>query len=175
MIVKFCDQHQQNDETVGGETWELTISPPSEKASAFEVDLCPDCSKPLRELMEHFDDIARTVKGGPAKPAPAFNQPRGSGDAPMTCPVCGEEYRNRSSLGAHGRTQHNKTLTELLGEKANYVCLTCEHKPTYGSGTGFSAHRRSAHGLSTNDPLLPGEVLADSEQTSLPFGKTGHI
>lgn len=173
VLILYCDQHQTLDENVEAMAWELTITPPGEKAVGFDVDLCPDCSKPLRELIEHFDDIARKVKPGKA---PAANgQAAEPDDADVhRCPIgdCGHPAPTRSALGAHARSTHGLTLSQLLGETPQFVCLVCEDKPTYSKGQGFAAHRRAAHKLSPNDPLIPGEVLDDPEATAIPYGKT---
>lgn len=173
VLIRYCDQHQAVDENIEGEQWKLTLQPPGEREVGFDVDLCPVCSKPLRDLIEHFDDIARKLKrpsgGASGKAQAADTAAAGDPEDSIPCPECVDYAApNRSALGAHARARHHKTLSQLLGETPLFQCLVCEGKPTYSKGQGFAAHRRAAHKLSPNNPLIPGEVLADPEATSIP-------
>lgn len=177
VLIRYCDQHQTADENVEGAQWELTITPPGEKTVGFDVDLCPDCSKPLRDLIEHFDDIARTLKR-PAGKAPAANGQAAELDDQdvHVCPFpdCGHPAPTRSALGSHARLMHKMRLSQLLGEKPQFVCLVCDDRPPFAKGQGFAAHRRAAHSLGPDDPLIPGEVLADPEATSIKYSETAN-
>lgn len=178
VLIRYCDQHQQNDENRSAEAWAMTITPPGEKIVGFEVDLCPDCSKPLRDLIEHFEEIARVIKNplkqGKAEGVTTASSDGGSGGA-WQCPDCEYNSDKKDALRSHGTRAHNKLWAELMGDtvEAKYQCLRCEQARQFTSGTGFAAHRRQAHALTTDDPLLPGEVLADPTATTLPYGKTG--
>lgn len=163
VIVRYCDQHMAAGEELPAEAWSLTVTPPGERVTAFDVDLCPQCAQGLVDLIEHFEDIAR--KGS----APAASRSAGSRSASRTqgdtdteieCPICHKVSANRAALGAHARRAHKRSLSEILGENLRYQCLRCdEPAPKFGSPVGFSAHRRQVHGIPAGTPYLEGEDL----------------
>jgi len=163
LIIHVCDQHAAAGEEVEAQGWSFSITPPGERTKSFDVDLCEQCAKGLVDLVAHFDDIARRSAGPSAKARPAATGRAGvTLDDPgaVACPECGQISANRASLGGHARRVHNTTLTELLGEEEKFQCLTCPAPhPKFGSGTGFSAHRRNVHNIPAGTPLAEGEDL----------------
>lgn len=113
---------------------------------------------PLLTLLEEFGQASDKAKKAGSIPKAEGGDP---GNSP--CPQCGHVAPNRSALGHHARSAHQMTITELLDEPVRFICKHCPSGPGtgYGSGTGFSAHRRAAHGLTPDDPLKPGENLVD--------------
>lgn len=169
VIVRYCDQHMAAGEELPAEAWSLTVTPPGERANAFDVDLCPQCAQGLVDLIEHFEDIAR--KGSaPAASRSAGGRSAGSRpqeDTEIECPICHKVSANRPALGAHARRSHGMSLSQVLGENLRYQCLRCdEPTPKFGSPVGFSAHRRQVHGISAGSPHLEGEDLQASTPSS---------
>src|SRR5436190_18891714 len=63
-IVTLCDAHQQHDEDAPGVTWEVSLTAPGDsKPTVWEVDLCEDDGKTLRDLAVMLGAIGRRTAG----------------------------------------------------------------------------------------------------------------
>lgn len=152
-IVFLCDVHARNDEDVAGATWEVTLTGPDRRSTTWEVDLCEDDSKTLRDLGIMLDAVGRVTQGRRTKaPTAARKAASEAGQAHVApeghpCPVEGCELVSRSAnaLATHVRSAHGTTLAELNGEPTPYSCPECDRRFTHPQGLG--AHRRSVHGV----------------------------
>ena len=171
-IVTLCDVHARHDEEHPGALWEVTLRAPGEsRAVTWEVDLCDDDGKPLRDLALMLDEVGRVTDGprrrmataarkaartnGQARTAPGVHR---SGrvypspvEAPHTaegypCPLgCGKMARSRKALMSHLRAYHDgMSLAEATGQPLPYPCPDCPRK--FSHATGLGAHRKAAHG-----------------------------
>lgn len=161
-IVTLCDVHQHADEETPGVQWTISVHVPGERPVTWEVDLCEDDSKGLRDLAALLDEVGRVVDGprkrrGSKTAAARVEAPGRSGglveqvDAPHTdegypCPKCEKVPRTRKGLMSHLKTYHDgMSLAEALGQPLPYVCPECGRK--FSHGTGMGAHRRAIHGV----------------------------
>lgn len=175
-IITLCDVHELNDEEVTGEGWTVSLQAPGEgKPVTWEVDLCADDGKGLRDLAVMLDAVGRVVDGprrkvataarkaarrdaqGPAGP-PAHAAPRPSKyglppvEAPHTaegypCPVegCGKLPATRKALMSH--LQHYHDGLSLAEATGQPTPYACpDCERRFSHPTGLGAHRRAAHG-----------------------------
>lgn len=160
-IVTLCDVHQRNDEERAGVAWELTMTgPDNSRPITWEVDLCDDDGKMLRDLATMLDQVGRRTggtKASAARTATASPKVHTSGPAPVEsrhtaegwpCPMdgCDKAPQTRAGLMSHLRTQHDGiSLAEATGQPLPYACPECDRK--FSHPTGLGAHRRAAHGV----------------------------
>lgn len=132
----LCDFCQADDvETPDAERIVITIND-----ERWEIDVCKTHGKPLSDFADTLGEYARKVPVGVL----AASQP-GDESKPAVCPLCGKTYRNRSSLGSHGRQQHNMTIGQLFGRDTG-VSLTCEDcGRTFDTKQGIAVHRQRLH------------------------------
>lgn len=140
----WCDPHQHDDSrNEPGRTWSVSITPPDEPAQAFEVELCEACAKRYADLLAELVEYGRPQGRQPGRPAVSRGEPA-STPAPCPAPGCESVLPSRERLGAHIRSQHGTTLSELEGT-ADKPCPVpgCERK--FGRGPGLATHLRSVH------------------------------
>lgn len=144
-IIAWCDVCLEGGKNTPGETLTVNVT----GAPAFDVEVCPTHARGLLEAVAALSAVGRGVgKGVPKTPtAAATSGKRVRKDDephPTTCPDCGTAFARLSSLRAHLRKEHNKSLADVGLEAANFVCPDC--KSAFGNGQGFAAHRRLIHG-----------------------------
>lgn len=142
-IVTWCDIHLSKGESITGESWVFTISPPGAKTVTFELDACEDCRRSFDLLVEQLGEFARQTAGPKtAKGSGAVSSSRGGPVAP--CPLCEFVSANRSSLTDHLRRHHDTSQSELDGTaKAPCPVDGCGRKSV--DARGVAAHVRTAH------------------------------
>lgn len=113
-----------------------------------QLDLCDDCAGPILEVLRLFSDYGsdgkrtRAPKGKGGAPVGTKHAQPGDPDA-VTCPDCGKAFKNKGSLGSHGRHVHKKNMGELLGVNRPYPCGVCDK--TFATPQGAGAHRVRSH------------------------------
>jgi hypothetical protein len=169
VVNKWCDPCWKDDQRNVGHEVALGISE-FRNGKPYVVLMCDLHQKeyteqyiqPILDLLEEFGDAVQPGR----RPAPA--RPKEEGEiSGLTCSVCGDVRPSRHALGQHAKRDHNVTVTTVLREPVEFVCKNCPADlppQEYGSGTGFSAHRRTVHGLGVEEPLLPGENLVDDRE-----------
>lgn len=154
-IVTLCDVHQRNEEEVAGAAWSITmVGPDHSRPVTWEVDLCDDDGKTLRDLAIMLDAVGRRTAGPKPRtsaartgPAPVA-APHTANDWPCPMDGCDKSSTTRGGLMSHLRTAHdNISLAEATGQPLPYACPDCDRK--FSHPTGLGAHRRSAHGVAS--------------------------
>lgn len=153
-ISIVCDQHAAREEDVPGATWTLAVGPPGGQVTTWEVDACPECAKPFRDLAKFLADLGRPATGktrrGPGRPSePDPSLPIED----RTCPVCGFVSVNRKAMRSHVRQAHESSLAEVEANGGNvppppppdYTCAECGK--TFSRSQSLGAHRSRAHGV----------------------------
>ena len=179
-IVTLCDAHMANDEETEGAPWVVSLTGPGEKPVTWEVDLCDQDGKTLRDLATMLDAVGRVTEGPRRKVATAARRaartaaqahaaPRARPEAhspveaPHTaegwpCPVegCGKVPRTRNGLASHLRGMHDGlTIAAATGQPERFVCPECGFRSARAQGLG--AHRRAAHGVVSARASAPAE------------------
>lgn len=160
-IITLCDPHARNDEDVAGSTWSVTLTAPGEAATTWEIDLCEDDSKTLRDLGVMLDAVGRVTQGPRRKVATAARKaartaggaiaaPRVTPDGAEahTCPVEGCDYPgapSRGTVASHVKRVHGMTLPEAEGQPLTHACPECDFRTS--APQGLAAHRRTVHGV----------------------------
>jgi hypothetical protein len=155
-IVTLCDAHQQHDEDAPGVTWEVSLTAPGDsKPTVWEVDLCEDDGKTLRDLAVMLGTIGRRTAGPRTTAATAPRSSSGTPPNPTTahrapgglpCPVegCEETSPTYAASASHVRRVHDMTMAQARGIPEPYACPDCDFRSSRPQGLG--AHRKAAHG-----------------------------
>lgn len=167
-IITLCDAHALHDAEAPGVQWEVTITAPGAKPTAYAIDLCDDDAKPLRDLLEFLAEAGRRAVQQPGKPArksggsggPTGSHPATVGspaaiaagvptEGPVPCPVDGCDMTPVSvdALGSHLRAHHDTSIAEVYGLPTPYACDVdgCSRRFTHPQGLG--AHKKATHGV----------------------------
>lgn len=130
-------------------------APGDSKPTVWEVDLCEDDGKTLRDLAVMLGAIGRRTAGPRTTAAtaarsslgttPAHRAPAGQ-DAPWACPVegCEETSPTQAARTSHVRRAHHMTMAQAQGIPEPYACPDCDFRSRRPQGLG--AHRKAAHG-----------------------------
>jgi hypothetical protein len=171
-IVTLCDVHARNDEDHEGAGWTVTLLGPGDsRPTTWEIDLCEDDGKTLRDLGVMLDAVGRVTEGPRRKVATAARKAARAAspavtapdhrpeahrpvEAPRTaegypCPMagCGKVPTSRSGLATHLRGFHDgMTIAKATGQPEPYACPEPGCGFTSARAQGLGAHRRAAHG-----------------------------
>lgn len=136
IITSWCDPCFAEDVKTES-TYEEPVTLGSMKART--VLMCErhykELVEPLRELLLAHGQIVEHTK------RQSSSQSEAAGE--FTCPDCGHVAPTRAALGSHGRSKHDKSLAEMLGEPAPYVCDTCGRK--FGKPRALTMHMSRSH------------------------------
>ena len=116
VTLTWCDIHLELDEQVPGQ--------PMPELDGYQLDLCAICAEPIAAARKLYQDYgskgARTIR-----PPKGSVQQLAAVEPTHACPVCQKHYKNRGSLAAHVRTQHETSLQVVEGKPATVPCETC--------------------------------------------------
>lgn len=160
VIETYCDGCLERGEKVQARTYRTAIHVVGVKAPTYDIDLCDDCAKPLRVILEGVEEHGRIVaKSGrsksaprvlsssssasPAKDAPSSASTSGAVDSDTSCPLCPFVSSSVLGLKSHLANVHDTTLSAAKGEPQPFQCDVCQKPLSTPQGAG--AHRRNAH------------------------------
>jgi uncharacterized C2H2 Zn-finger protein len=127
-VMTWCDVHlQQHGDKIGATFSEVvTIG-----TNTAKVDLCEDCTNEFASPMLAIVSNYGTPVDGKAKAAiPTESRRSHAGGRPKrfeltaTCPICHNDYKNRSSVSVHIQKAHGVTLAVAEGG-GDHVKLRC--------------------------------------------------
>src|SRR5262245_6472693 len=155
-IVTMCDAHAANDEDAGGAPWQVSLLVPGDtKPTTWDVDLCEDDGKTLRDLAVMLDAIGRRVDGPRRARATAArassSESKSAHTAPTdewACPVHGADKMpvSRKALQSHLRGQHDgMSMAKAFGEPEPFTCPEPGCGFTSARPQGIGAHKMQSH------------------------------
>lgn len=195
-IVTLCDVHQRNEEDAPGATWQITLQAPGEaKPQVWEIDLCEDDAKTLRDLGVMLGTVGRPASGrkGSRKPQnrsvaaspaarvntapresqnphnqiPALEVPTDA-DGHYPCPVdgCDLVSATRDGITSHLRHRHDLSVAEAYGFPTPYPCGVEGCDRAFSHPQGAGNHRRMAHGIRAGDRGAEAAQIAAAAESA---------
>ena len=122
---------------------------PSQNLKGMALDLCDDCAAQVVAMRLFYELYGskgpRTMRPPRSRlqVAAAGAQAEKQGRVMCPSPGCGKTYKNRGSVGAHVRQDHDTTLPILEGKPATETCSDCGQKFASVQALGMHARKHT--------------------------------